>query len=148
MNRLTLPWRIALASLALVVATATLTLWALPAGKLNAQASQTLNELLDTYLGELDQRLFAMDTSGQAPDTCEFTWHDQKRVGLRTYTFEATFQRADYDPIRQDWVITCSPDAEFYALDIISTYTGAYAPNRHQLVMHRITDLPGTAGTR
>jgi len=148
MNHPTLPWRLAFASLALAVATTTLVLWVLPPGKRNSQATQTLNQLLDAHLGELDRRLYALDTSGHALEGCAFTWRDQKRVALRTYTFEATFQLADYDPLRQDWVITCAPDAKYYALDLVSAYSGAYAPLRNQYVMHRVTHPPETATTR
>lgn len=148
MRRLSLPWKLALASLTLAMTTAAAVLWVFPPGKLDARAHQIMSQLVDEHLGELDQRLFDMDVSGQAPEGCEFTWHDDKRIGWRTYTFKATFQLADYDELRHDWVVTCAPDAQFYAVDLESSYTGAYAPLRQQLVMHRVTDLPGTAGTR
>ena len=106
-----------------------------------------LHELIDKHVGDLDQRLWAMDENG-GPEACEFTWSDDKRVGLRTFTFDAHFHLAAFDPIREDWVRTCDNTADFYALELDSTFTGAYAPRRDLIVMHRFIpeahDAPAT----
>lgn len=140
MRRLTTPWKLALASLGLTITLLALTTWVFPPGKQNAAASMTLHDLINEHLGELDQRLWTMDVNG-GPQACEFTWRDSKREGLRTYTFDARFHLATYDPIRQDWVDTCDDTTEYYALELESSYTGAFAPRLDQYVMHRVTHL-------
>lgn len=130
-------WSIAIGALAAFAITFTLALLIFPPGKADAARYEHLALLMEEHLATVDNRLQDAERQDSAKLECPLQWVDSPPAGRQRFTIETTVYYAYFDEVRNDWVPTCDPDADYYAITLEGSWPNAPAPISQEVAADR-----------